>query len=310
MLYQTLCKKSPVISFFFVGAVSVSAVIARIIFAKHHVTLGHLFAIILQHASILLLAASGNFIMTRQKIVGVGDYNVLVCTTLALLALSISLQNSFLMLAILIAMILIHRFGKLFNQQEGAIEEFEIGVFSALAALISPVFLLLLIYSIVILNQSKSNRGRDYLALLLGFLFVLACKVAFLFFTNQPYFIWPFGELELNIPAFRSLEWIEIVTILLLGTWYGYHLLQYFGKADQLSVRLRIFYRSITLLFPAIFVGYFISVSNISLLNFLLLCSPLFIFLSQLTAGKSKSGWKNNISLFLFLTVLLLRFFA
>ena len=302
MLYATLCNKSPIFSFFAVGVWLIVSMALQ--WHGYDGADQYTFALtlLLQHATVLLLAASSNFVMNRQKIVGVGNYSLLVLSTITLTGLQTSLQNTMLMMGVLLAVVLIHRFGKLFNRPEASIEEFEVGIISGLALLISPLFLFLLPFSLVALNLSKSNRIRDFIAILLGFSFIFFLKILWLLWTDYP--LLPLLNLswEIKFTQVQTLSWIQWSILLAYSYWYTRKALFYFQKADQLSIRLRIFYRIVILLIVSVFLAVLTQDLHISAIDFTLMIMPFFLFLDQLKSSKNRKNWVDDVFILLLLT--------
>ena len=297
MFYATLCNRSPIFSFLAVGALLLGSFTIQWWNYQREDLYSYSFILVLHHAMIFLVAATANFTMTRQKIVGVGDYNLLVLLTVSLLGISVSLKNSLLMMGSLLAVLLIHRLGKLFNQAEAAIEEFELGVIAGLGLLVAPLFLFLLPFVLLGLNLTKSNRLRDFIAVLLGFSFVFFLKVLWAIWMEWqllPLAVLPWG---FNFQLFHQLDWKEIVFIGLVGFWYLRQVLYYMRKADQLSIRLRIFYRTVVLLIALLLLPPFILELNVKVLDFTLVLMPFFMILHQLQNGKNQKRWANDLLL-------------
>lgn len=247
---------------------------------------------------ILAIAFALNKLLILEKMISVHNYVPLSLTVISLSALDYS-GSSWKALALCsIFLLILRRLMFLFNQQEGAIPIFEIGLMSGLAFIIDPSLFYLLVGSFVAIMQSKAISWRDVAACVLGFCFPLTIQFSWHFLGDSSFtFSLPKFILDQSILGFHPGN---------VSSWgiYGIGLLivlafnHFRGVSDQLNIKQRVHYKSwiygaALFLFGTFLTQNAINCKQIVLLTFVFLSPSLQLYLSSL----KRAFWKNFLLL-------------
>jgi hypothetical protein len=299
MFYNIISTKSPIISlaitFLCLGISFVFSIINPIV--EGVFLFSPLVDSALFHLLVLLSGFYLNSIMINQKIVGLNNYSIVVLCSFMLTAINADATSLKFLFAFLILIHLSKKIILIFNTSDSTIPEFEMGLLSAFAFMVHPVFIFVFIYSVISMIISKANQWRDFMAILLGFLFGLSLKASYLLFTDQLksiydvfYLVKEFKQWDFNFSLLLVLQ------ILLAG--YAVYILNYYRtQADKLNVKIRVNYWTWAWMAVLYFVSVNIFNNPLNTKNLLLFSYLPIIIVSQLYFLKAKKDWINDVIL-------------
>jgi hypothetical protein len=299
MFYNIISTKSPIISLaitlLWLGlsfAFSVLNPLSEGVFMYSPVVDAALFHVLVFTCGIYL-----NSIMINQKIVGLNNYSIVVLCTFMLTAINADASSLKFLFAFLLLIHLSKKIMLVFNTSDSTIPEFEMGFLSALAFMIDPIFVFVFVYSVISMIISKANQWRDFVAVLLGFIFGLGLKASYLLFTNELNSFFDVFYLVKKIkPWDFHFSLLLVLQILLAG--YAVYILNYYRtQADKLNVKIRVNYWTWAWMAVLYFVSVNIFENPLNTKNLLLFSYLPIIIVSQLYFLKAKKDWINDVIL-------------
>ena len=260
----------------------------------------------------LLILVSGfylNTILIDHKVVGLNNYSIVILISILLSAIPGDLMHLKFLLGFLILIHMSKKIMLFFNTSESAIPEFEMGIFSGIAFLIHPVFVFVVLYSIVSIVISKANNWRDYIAVILGFIFVLVLKASYLLFTNELQSFESVFSITKQLKIWSLVFNFTLVLQIILAGFAVYILNYYRNQADKLNIKIRVNYWAWAWMGVLFYLSIHFVSNTLSVKNLLLFSYVPIVVILQLFFTKTKKDWVNDvIFLILILISIALRF--
>ena len=300
MIYQLISGKSGLVSFFLSAIYFFFSVYCFFqVDSINYLFESQILHIIVQQLLAVGCAFIANRLLLQHKLLSIGDYSLFFMLFIVLSSLSISMENTRVLIGLLLVVVLIGRVKSVFNQQNAMVVEFEIGSLAALAYLAHPIFVFVLPYALISILITKANDWRDYLAVITGFGFIILMKASYFVFADRITAIPKILALTFKLKSFefvRIIDWVLVIVALLLGLFtINYNL----KISDKMNIKIRIYYKLWLSLFVFMFAPFLLVYNDLGPIQIaLFLAFPLLILIQPFLL-KKKKGYVNNVFLVL-----------
>lgn len=311
MFYNLLSTKSPLITWPLIITWSILSIVLHQLFPAQDATFwtSPLGDNLLMHGLILLLAWYLNYQLIRYKILGLNHNAVLFLLNMVLSALPAQELTLQMLFAFLVIVHMSRIILSIFNTTDSTIPEFELGFWSALVFIIHPAFIFVIVYAYISTIISKANQWRDFMAILLGFVFGLSLKATYLLFSDELTAWEDIFFIEKGFKTWFTQFDLTFTLQILLGG-FGIYIISYYRKqADKLNVKIRVCYWSWAWLAVLMTIGMNTITNVLTPTQFLIFSLIPILVVAQLFFSKVKLPWINDTIIgLLFIVTLLLRF--
>lgn len=269
-----------------------------------------LFHIVSQQFVILSIAFYVNWLLLKHKLMPLGDYSLLFMIAVSLCGLGYNIESMRVLLALSFSAMMIGKVKSLFNQQESIFIEFEVGLLAGLSFLAHPVFVFVLPLALIAVLLAKANDWRDYMAVLLGYSFLIFLKACYYVWTDQWTSIPRIIALVFQAKSFQNIGGIQVIGLLIYG-FIALVAINYNRKiSDKLNIKDRIYYKLwlsyyFFMLLPFLFLSNGLSITQLALTSLL----PLLVLLQSYFHKKKKWYWNDGLVAFLVIFCVLVHVF-
>lgn len=290
MLYNLVARKSIFITYLLSFLLIVFCMLFSIVEQNEAVLSSLIF-----YGLVGAIAFYFHHVLSNYKLASPKDFSVLLFTSVALCSLEVSSETTRLLIGLLLSIKMTERIMSLYNQYEMPIAEFELGALIGLAYLAHPIFAFSSIMVVTSITIVKANKWRDYVALVIGILFILALKASYYVFMDKTLTLDSIIWFPYQLKSFAVLSSFQTVVLGCLSLFSLIVLNSNKRISDTMNIKERIYHKSFRFFFFFFAPFPFIIQNGLSIPQIALFILIPIIALSQPFFMKDKKWLFNDI---------------